>query len=166
MTPKNRGGRPMKYTDPVKLQADIDAYFNRCDQNTIKRQYAHSKGITVVETPTPYTMAGLAAALDVHRDTLNEYSRNEVFSDIIMRARDRVHQQNITLALTGCHDSRIAALNLASNYGYSTKSEITGKDGSPLVRHSEIPDDVREILQAGIDRLAEIAKRGGKSDAD
>ena len=63
-------------------------------------------------------MAGLAMALHMNRDTLNEYSKSDIFSGIVSHARERIHTQNIELALIGCHDSKIAALNLASNFGY------------------------------------------------
>jgi len=116
-------GRPEIWTDPQAMQAAVNAYFEDCDHTIIIKQHAHSKGITKVKTPEPYTMAGLASALHVSRETLNEYKKDERFSDIIMQARDKVHRQNLTLGLLGCHDSKISALNLASNYGYSTKEE-------------------------------------------
>lgn len=121
---KSKGGRPKALTDPEKVQQIIDDYFAECDNTLIVKQHPHSKGITRVKSPTPYTMAGLARALGISRETLNQYKKEEPFSDIIMRARDRVHESNVSLALLGCHDSRIAALNLASNFGYQTKEQV------------------------------------------
>uniref|UniRef100_A0A6M3IZZ0 Putative terminase small subunit n=2 Tax=viral metagenome TaxID=1070528 RepID=A0A6M3IZZ0_9ZZZZ len=141
-----RSGPHLKLNDPAKVQQIINEYFLECDTTKITKQVAHSKGITEVKTSTPYTMAGLARALRVSRETLNQYRhaihpgetpeekiQHERISDIISHARDRVHEQNVTLALAGCHDSRIAALNLASNYGYSQKNEVSGPGGGPLV---------------------------------
>lgn len=121
---KNLGGRPLKFQDPEKLQQRIDAYFEHCDNTIIKKQHVTGKGeIIVVPTPTPYTMAGLAAWLEISRKNLLEYNDRNGFRNIITRARDKIEASNITLALTGCHDSRIAALNLSSNYGYATKQD-------------------------------------------
>ena len=118
------GGRPLKYQTAEELQAAVDNYFAECDNRIIVKQHAHSKGITKVETPTPYTIAGLARALGVDRDTINNYSKRDEYFGIITGARDKIQESNLTLGLLGCHDSKLAALNLASNYGYSTKSEV------------------------------------------
>lgn len=114
------------FTDIAELQAKIDAYFQQCDETLIAVQHAHSKGITVVKTPTPYTIAGLARALDTNREWINNACESKTYkgSDIVRRARNRIHEQNITLAMAGCHDSKIAALNLSSNFGYSSRSEV------------------------------------------
>jgi len=132
--PKN--GRPPTYKTREELQAAVDAYFDSCDNKIIKRQHATGKGVTIIETPTPYTMAGLALALNVSRETLNEYSKMDQegngrgnksrreFSDIITRARQRVEAQKIEHGLVGCYDSKLAVLDLASNHGYSTKQDV------------------------------------------
>jgi len=120
---KHPGGRPLKYQTVEELQTAVDNYFTECDNKIIVKQHAHSKGITEVKTPTPYTIAGLARALEVDRDTINNYSKRDEYFGVITGARDKIQESNITLALAGCHDSKIAALNLASNYGYATKSE-------------------------------------------
>ena len=133
-------GRPFKYTSVEALERDIQDYFTQCDNTIIIKQHAHSKGITEVKTPTPYTMAGLSRALGIARETLNNYQTMthedvngqiteiaKALSDAIMRARDRIQEQNITHGILGMHDSRIAALNLTSNYAYSNKSEIEHK---------------------------------------
>jgi len=128
------GGRPLKYKTPEALQAAVDNYFTECDNRIVVKQHAHSKGITEVKTPTPYTIAGLARALNVDRDTINNYSKRDEFFGIISHARDKIQESNLTLGLLGCHDSKLAALNLASNYGYSTKESIehSGPGGGPI----------------------------------
>ena len=138
--------RPLKIESPDQLQAVIDAYFKECDNHIIKRQHVTGKGdIIVIETPEPYTMAGLACALGISRETLNNYSNAtnhpamaaetaKLYVDIISHARGIIQRSNVTEAMTGCHDSRIAALNIASNFGYSSKSDlsVSGKDGKAL----------------------------------
>lgn len=118
-------GRPVLFDDRVAFQKAVDEYFEECDKNLIKKQHVTGKGeIIIIETPEPYTMAGLAHHLGMSRETLNQYKKTDIFSDIISQAREKIHRANVTLALVGCHESRIAALNLASNFGYSTKNDV------------------------------------------
>lgn len=148
---KHAGGTPPAWEDPDEVQAVIDQYFEECDKKIIVKQHAHSKGITEVETPTPYTMAGLARALKISRETLNQYKKHEKFADIIMHARAKVHEQNLTLGLVGCHDSKIAALNLASNYGYATKKDVELTDNTAIAAILEsLPADQRERVEAAV----------------
>jgi hypothetical protein len=59
------------------------------------------------------------------------------------------------LALTGCHDSRIAALNLASNYGYSTKSSVDiNIDEQLQAIIKALPDKYAIQVQAALVKLA------------
>jgi hypothetical protein len=59
-------GRPLKFQDPEELQLKIDAYFTHCDNTIINKQHVTGKGdIVIIPTPTPYTMAGLAAWLEI-----------------------------------------------------------------------------------------------------
>ncbi len=146
-TDKKVGGRPPKYTSPAEMQKDIDAYFDKCDGTKIKKQHVTGKGVIEVETPTPYTMAGLAAALNMGRTTLNSYMKSEHYTEwkarepekatdfrnIITCARQKIEARNLELALVGCYDSKIAALNLSSNYGYSSKQEQDIKSDQPMI---------------------------------
>ena len=154
--PKRPPWRPPSWDDPEKMSAAIDQYFCECDTTLIHKQHVTGKGdIVIVPTPTPYTMAGLALALRISRETLNQYrSENHPcyktepkkaaqFSDIISCARERIHHQNVTLAMVGCHDSRIAALNLASNYGYAAKKDIEHSVSDGLTSL------LRDIAQSG-----------------
>lgn len=137
-TRRPAGGRPPCWEDRDAFQKAVDNYFTHCDKTLIIRQHVTGKGIIKVKTPTPYTMAGLARALDMSRETLNQYKREDTFSDIISCARAKIHEQNVTHAMLGCHDSRIAALNLASNYGYANRTESE-------VRSTGIEDILREM---------------------
>ena len=131
--PKHPGGKPRRWADPEKFAAAIEDYFIRCDNTLITKKVVSGKGqIVEVTTPTPYTMAGLAYHLDIERTTLNNYKYYEdrpEYLHTLMRARKRIEEQNVTHAVLGCHDARIAALNLASNYGYHT-SELQHVKGS------------------------------------
>lgn len=69
------GGRPRKFKTPEQLDKLIDDYFNRCD-----------------EKEEPYTITGLALALDTTRDVLIDYEKNyePEFSYVIKKAKQRV----------------------------------------------------------------------------
>jgi len=125
-----------KWTDPDEFEACVNAYFEYCDTNLITKQMGHSKGITIMRIPIPYSMAGLARALGISRDALNRYKHQDnglaeanpeiaqKIADIIFRARDRIHENNISMGLLGIHDSKISELNLINNFGYTRKTEI------------------------------------------
>ena len=99
-------GRPPKYDRLEDLQAGIDAYFDNCDA-----------------LGRPYTMQGLAIALDISRDTLCRYSHQDIFSDAIMRARERVQEQMERMLLTrdACNGAKFWLIN---NDSYSDRRDI------------------------------------------
>ena len=125
-----------RWTDPDEFEACVNAYFNYCDTNLIEKQMGHSKGITIMRIPTPYSMAGLARALGISRDALNRYKHQDNgladinpeiaqrTADCIYRARERIHENNISMGLLGMHDSKISELNLINNFGYTRRTEI------------------------------------------
>lgn len=125
-----------KWTDPVEFQTCIDAYFDYCDTNFVEKQMGHSKGITIMRIPIPYSMAGLSRALGISTESLNKYKHQDTgltdiapdvsqqIADIILAAKDRIHENNITMGLLGCHDSKISELNLINNFGYTRRTEI------------------------------------------
>lgn len=71
---ENKGGRPPKYDDESVLSSIIEAYFQLCDKNK--------------QLPSK---AGLRYALDISRDTYNEYKKDR-FPDTIKRAEDFMEQ--------------------------------------------------------------------------
>ena len=125
-----------KWTDPDEFEACVKAYFRYCDTNLIEKQMGHSKGITIMRIPTPYSMAGLARALGISRDALNRYKHQDNgladvnpeiaqrIADCIYQARERIHENNISMGLLGMHDSKISELNLINNFGYTRRTEI------------------------------------------
>lgn len=114
--PVGYSGRPWKYSSIEELEKDIKRYFNECDK----------KG-------WPYTMSDLAFALDMSRQTLINYGKDELFGSIIARARQRV-EGCMERALYTAKGSGVQ-FALKNNFGWRDKSEreITGADGAPLV---------------------------------
>ena len=160
------GGPPLKFPDPVEFARKVDAYFDHCQNTIITKQVVSAKEIVKVETPTPPTMAGLAAWLGISRFRLLDYDDDEAkseYSGILSRARLRIEESNITMGLLGCHDTRISQLNLASNFGYVTnKQEI---DVTQTTHHTiEVIDaQIRQLLQDNPD-LIEMVRNPDSGD--
>ena len=165
-------GRSPLFPTPEKLQAAIDKYFTDCDKKIIIKQVVQKGVVVEVPVPTPYTVAGLAAALGTTRASILRYATGEhpTFKDpeksreyrnIIAHAKARIEESNVTAGLIGAHDSRIAALNLASNFGYSEKSsqedpqEARAKLLAELVQ--ALPPDLISALRGRL--MGEIAGR-------
>lgn len=69
----NPNGRPLKWESPQEMQIAIDLYFDKCDRE--KR---------------PYTVSGLAYALDTDRELLLNYQKKDLYSNTITRAKKRI----------------------------------------------------------------------------
>lgn len=98
-------GRPKKYTDIEIMEQKIDEYFKNCDE-------AHK----------PYTMSGLALALDMDRKTLLNYSKDSEFFPTIKKARNKVEtyveERLFYPNATG------VIFNLKNNFAWEDKQEI------------------------------------------
>jgi len=115
-SPKHPGGRPPLFATPQELQDKITSYFqNRKDEEK------------------PNTIQGLASALGMCRDTLNEYSKKGEFSAIVKQARDYIIDNVETMLFTG-QPAAGPIFWLKNNAGYADRQEIahTGADGQPL----------------------------------
>jgi len=98
------GGRPMKFTDVVELQALIDAYFKGRE-----------------EMNKPFTITGLALALDTTRETLMDYEKKGEFSDTIKKAKARCENYVEEYLFEG--KNQTGAIFALKNYGWKDKSE-------------------------------------------
>lgn len=101
-------GRPKKFKDPGEMQRKIDEYFSRCD-----------------ETGEPYTITGLALALDTTRETLLDYEHaasRKAFSDTVKRAKLRV--QNYAERQMYLKQNPAGPIFALKNYGWRDKQEI------------------------------------------
>ena len=104
---KNKGGRPKMYSDVDEMQNDIDKYFKNCDKKE-----------------KPYTMSGLAYALDMSRQSLINYSKDEKFFDTIKKAKQKVEQQLEENALMGKGNSTFTIFNLKNNFEWKDNVEV------------------------------------------
>lgn len=143
--PKHAGGRPLKFESVEALQMLIDRFFASCDPHLSKRKVIRMKvegGQYIdeeeyVTEQQPYTISGLALALNTNRRTLLNYQDPEHFSsDIspelidqfihtITRAKARCEEFNERLLLDpNNRNSKGATFNLTNNFGWSDKQEI------------------------------------------
>lgn len=106
MQEKHPGGRPPKYKTKEELQKKIEEYFSQCDRD-------HD----------PYTVTGLAMALDVDRKTLLNYSDKEEFFHTIKRAKLKV-ENYLEKRLINDNSTSGIIFNLKNNYDWKDKQEI------------------------------------------
>jgi hypothetical protein len=105
-TSKNKGGRPLKFKTVKELQKKIDVYFKKC-----------------IEDEDPYTITGLALALDCDRQTLLNYEKKEEFFGTIKKAKLKVENYLETKALKGDIVPVMTIFNLKNNFGWKDKTE-------------------------------------------
>lgn len=103
---KHPGGRPPKYKAKEEMQKKIDMYFAKCD-----------------EEHQPYTVTGLAMALDMDRRSLLNYGEKEEFFPTIKKAKMKVEEY---LERRLIRDSSVTGIifNLKNNYDWRDKQEI------------------------------------------
>lgn len=100
-------GRPLKFKTVEELDQKIDEYFSNCDQ-----------------TERPYTITGLALALDTSRETLLNYEARDEYFDTIKRAKLRCQNWVEDNMLINKANSTAAIFNLKNNYGWKDRQEI------------------------------------------
>lgn len=121
---KNKGGRPMKFKTVAELQAAIEEYFDYCD-NRSRSMYVKELGDNIsISDPAPYTMSGLAYALDIDRKTLLNYSKNEQFFPTVKRARERVERDVEERMNDKSKFTPGLIFNAKNNFGWVDKSEV------------------------------------------
>ena len=99
-------GRLKKYENVEDMEEAIEKYFAEQDK----------KGM-------PYTVSGLALALGMTRETLLRYEENDIFSDTIKRAKQKIEEYVETrLFVSGIATGVI--FNLKNNFGWKDKQEI------------------------------------------
>lgn len=101
-----KAGRPRAFKNVEEVKSKIDAYFNYCE-----------------EKEKPYTMSGLAYYLEIDRKTLLNYSKNEEFSPLIKKARNRVQMQ-LEEGLYRLGNNSGIIFNLKNNFDWKDKVEV------------------------------------------
>jgi hypothetical protein len=111
MAEETKTGRPKKYNTVEEMEKVIEQYFEERKREGL-----------------PYTVSGLALALDMTRETLLKYEENSEFSDTIKRAKQRIEEYVETrLFVSGIATGVI--FNLKNNFGWKDKQEIEQSGG-------------------------------------
>jgi len=159
------GGRPLKFKTVEELQEKIDAYFAACDPHTedvtewvnardtsgqLKKDenglnYLVEVSHKIMTEQIPYTVTGLALALDTSRETLINYEDRVEYFDTIKVAKERI-QNYLELNLNSPSPTG-TIFNLKNNYGWKdkTESEITNPDGSLNPMNALTADELRKL---------------------
>ena len=125
---ERKGGRPKKYTEVEIMQQKINNYFEECNKDN-----------------EPYTVTGLCLALDICRDTLAEYTKNEEFSDTIKKAKLKVENYLEKHLITDSSTTGII-FNLKNNFGWKDKQELahSGSINNPFEGMST--EELRQLI--------------------
>jgi len=119
-------GKPKKWQTVEELQSDIDDYFQQCDDNK-RMMFVKSMGEEIeVSMPLPYTIEGLAEALDCDRDTLNNYQKQKGYEEYfgtINRAKNKIQRNKVERGLLGIAPASTTIFDLKNNHGYKDKTE-------------------------------------------
>ncbi|WMM74456.1 terminase small subunit [Rhodococcus pyridinivorans] len=147
----NKGGRPLKFQSVAELQRKIDEYFGECDSHVATRQYFKKKAdgtqyLAEEEYLTdqqPYTVNGLAYALDTSRDVLIDYESGKYdekaedfdgtgarFSNTIKRAKAKIAADVERRTMNGSTPAAAGIFWLKNNNGWKDRQEVdhTTKD--------------------------------------
>lgn len=127
MAHRKEGGRPLKFATVAILQKAIDAYFESCwtqkydmfgnlQYLKTKDEDGKIKKVPIMIQTRPYTITGLAVALDTSRETLLHYENKAEFFDTIKRAKQRCHNYAEESLFHGKATGPIFALK--NNYGW------------------------------------------------
>lgn len=115
--------RPNKFKSVEEMQIAIDNYFNECD-----------------EKERPYTISGLAYALDTNRQTLLDYQEKDEFTDTIKKAKAKIEQFVEERLFMGSNTAGVI-FNLKNNYDWKDKQEIAADVNTDVNIKIELTDD-------------------------
>lgn len=99
--------RPMKYKTTEEFDSKVKSYIEECE-----------------ETGKPFTITGLALHMEIHKDTLIEYGKMDLFSDSYKKAKSIAENHLVNNALTGTYNSTVSIFLLKNNHNYTDKQEI------------------------------------------
>ena len=96
-----------------EMEKIIEDYFDLCNKKHL-----------------PYTVSGLAIALDMTRETLLRYEEQNEFSDTIKRAKQRVEGYAEMCLFRGGGIATGVIFSLKNNFGWKDKTEIDNNIGN------------------------------------
>lgn len=122
--------RYKKFESVEQLENAINKYFHECD--TRQKEFITKDGETYTKTaPKPYTIEGLAVALEIDRRTLLNYETIPEYAEFfptIKKAKAKILANLTERALDGDNNPAITIFNLKNNYGFRDKDPDDGAD--------------------------------------
>lgn len=158
-------GRPKKFETVEDLQKQIEEYFNDCFLEHKKE----NGEVILGEQIRPFTITGLAVALDTTRETLLNYENNienATFSDTIKRAKQIIHRYAEEYLYDGKNQTG-AIFNLKNNWGWvdRTEQDLTtkGKEIAPAVISAKVDAILKEDTDSKVSpEVEEILNKDDK----
>jgi hypothetical protein len=144
-------GRPLLFKDAEELQKAVDAYFKKCDARKVDVITKDGTAIKI-KRQEPYTVSGLALALNTSRETLMNYEDKAEFFDTIKAAKDKCLAWVETQLFEGTGAPAGVIFNLKNNYGWVDKTEYEGKSENTNL-NQDMSDVSTEDLQARVAAL-------------
>ena len=166
------GGRPKKFNTPEELEIAVKHYFN-----TITKDYALYDNIIVgyedEEKKKPVykkeprlnnaneqvfeteyfeipSITGLCVFLNINKDTWNEYSKHEEYSDSITRAKEIIEKYNVE-QLYRKEQVNGVIFNLKNNFGWKDKTEVETTGETTVTNKIDLTgmstEDLKEMLK-------------------
>ncbi len=118
----NKVGRPLKYKSVEEMQLIIDNYFKECD-----------------EKQKPYTITGLALALDMTRLGLINYENKDEFMNTIKKAKLKVEGYAEEQLYKGGNTAGVI-FSLKNNYNWVDKQEIKAEVDQDITINIDIEE--------------------------
>ncbi|RWI60261.1 MAG: DNA-packaging protein [Mesorhizobium sp.] len=126
-------GRAPIFATPDDLFAACCEYFEWVEANPLyeAKPFAYQGEVKIeqIAKMRAMTIMGLCIFLDISRATWDNYRQRQDFLAITTRVEDIIREQKFTGAAAELLNANIIARDL----GLADKTELTGKDGSPLM---------------------------------
>jgi hypothetical protein len=141
-------GRKPIFSSPEQLLAACEEYFQWVDDHPLEevKGFAFQGNVTKENFPKmrAMTVAGLCIFLDISPNTWFDYAKQDGFSEVCNTVMNVIREQKFAGAAADLLNPAIIARDL----GLADKSEITGKDGAPLVPEVNEGEIARRIAFA------------------
>jgi hypothetical protein len=126
-------GRPKKIKSKEELENKINNYFESCFRPILNKEFNYindENGNIIKEQIKPFTICGLADALDMSRQSLLNYQKEEKFFDTIMRAKRKceVYAEERLFDRDGVNGAKFSLINNYENWEEKNKVETTIKN--------------------------------------
>jgi len=130
-----RVGRPPKYTNCLDLLADIDDYFDTCDEGKLVKGRDKSGREYEEQRAIPYTVGALAIHLGLYGQSWQEElsSRSSDFSDCLKYARGRIESQREVSLLDGSTNVIGSIFWLKARAGWRDTPEVKDSGGIQVI---------------------------------